>query len=77
MRSPSPSDYAKLSAQFAENLRARREKMHLSMSETAQRAGLSQQMVSYVERNMRIPTLETMYRLAHALEIPLRDLLPA
>ena len=39
------------------------------MNAVAVRAGLSQQMVSYVEREMRTPTLETLLRIAAALEI--------
>jgi transcriptional regulator with XRE-family HTH domain len=41
------------------------------MNAVAERAGLSQQMVSYVERGMRNPTLETLLRMAEALEIDL------
>jgi transcriptional regulator with XRE-family HTH domain len=41
----------------------------------AERAGLSQQMVSYVERGMRNPTLETLLRIAAALEIDLAVIL--
>jgi len=39
------------------------------MNVIAERAGLSQQMVSYVEREMRNPTLETLLRISAALEI--------
>jgi transcriptional regulator with XRE-family HTH domain len=45
------------------------------MNTVAERAGLSQQMVSYVEREMRNPTLETLLRIAAALEIDLAELL--
>ena len=45
------------------------------MNELATRAGLSQQMVSYVEREMRNPTLETLLRMATALEIELGTLI--
>jgi transcriptional regulator with XRE-family HTH domain len=45
------------------------------MTETAERAGLSQQMVSYVERGLRNPTLETMLRIADALEIDLASVI--
>lgn len=41
----------------------------MSMNLLAERAGLSQQMVSYVEREMRNPTLETLLRITAALEI--------
>jgi transcriptional regulator with XRE-family HTH domain len=47
------------------------------MNLVAQRAGLSQQMVSYVEREMRNPTLETLLRIAAALEVDLSDVLRA
>ena len=41
------------------------------MNTVAERAGLSQQMVSYVEREMRNPTLETLLRIAAAIGIDL------
>lgn len=41
------------------------------MNQVAERSGLSQQMVSYVERGMRNPTLETLFRMADALETDL------
>jgi len=37
------------------------------MNQVAERSGLSQQMVSYVERDMRNPTLETLLRITDAL----------
>ncbi len=39
------------------------------MNLVAERAGLSQQMVSYVEREMRNPTLETLLRIAVAINV--------
>ena len=45
------------------------------MNELAARAGLSQQMVSYVEREMRNPTLETLLRITAALEVDLGKLI--
>jgi transcriptional regulator with XRE-family HTH domain len=59
----------------AEILRHEREKRGLSMNQVAERAGLSQQMVSYVERQMRNPTLETVLRIAAAIEIDFIDVL--
>jgi len=56
-------------------LRREREKRGLSMNLVAERAGLSQQMVSYVEREMRNPTLETLLRIAAAMDLNLPDLL--
>ena len=45
------------------------------MLTVAERAGISQQMVSYVEREIRRPTLETALRMAAALEVDLGDLI--
>jgi len=59
----------------AQILRQERIDRGLSMNQVAERAGLSQQMVSYVEREMRNPTLETLLRMAAALEIDLAEVL--
>ena len=56
-------------------LRADREARGLSMSAVAERGSLSQQMVSYVERGMRKPTLDTIVRMAHALDLDLSELM--
>ena len=45
------------------------------MNLVAERAGLSQPMVSLVEREMRKPTLDTLLRIAVALEIDLAEVL--
>lgn len=41
------------------------------MNGVAKKAGLSQQMISYVERGLRNPTLDTLLRIADALDIDL------
>ena len=41
------------------------------MTQLASAAGLSQQMISYVERGMRSPTLDTLLRLPQALHVDL------
>lgn len=58
-------------------LRAERERQELSMTGLAARAGLSQQMVSYVEREMRNPTLDTLLRMSDALGIDISEVLRA
>jgi transcriptional regulator with XRE-family HTH domain len=70
-----PTDKRRLAviANVAKTLRETRERQGLSMSTVAERAGLSQQMVSYVERQMRIPTLDTLLRMSEALAIDLSD----
>ena len=56
-------------------LREERVKHGLSMNAVAERAGLSYQMVSYVEREMRMPTLDTLLRMAEALDLNLGELI--
>ena len=58
-------------SEVARILKAERKKRQLSMTTMAAKAGLSQQMVSYVERGMRNPTLETLLRITDALDINL------
>jgi transcriptional regulator with XRE-family HTH domain len=67
--------YESITEAFACLLRETREAQHLSMSQVAQRAGLSQQMVSYVEIGLRGPTLDTVLRLGHALNVNPTDLI--
>ena len=57
----------------AKMLREERVKHGLSMNAVAERAGLSYQMVSYVEREMRMPTLDTLLRMAEALDLNLGE----
>jgi transcriptional regulator with XRE-family HTH domain len=64
-----------LCERVAQLLKEEREKRKLSMTLLAARAGLSQQMVSYVERGMRNPTLDTLIRITDAMEVDLPDLL--
>ena len=60
-----------VSANVARILREEREKRGLSMTVLAARAGLSRAMISFVEREVRNPSLETMLRIAYVLEIDL------
>jgi transcriptional regulator with XRE-family HTH domain len=62
-------------SRVAHILRKEREKRGISMNLVAERAGLSQQMVSYVEREMRNPTLETLLRMAAAIQVDLAKVL--
>jgi transcriptional regulator with XRE-family HTH domain len=62
-------------SRVARILRQEREKRGLSMNAVAGRAGVSQQMVSYVEREMRNPTLETLLRIAAAIGVDLARVL--
>lgn len=56
-------------------LRQERLRQNLSLARVAERAGLSYQMISYVERKMRNPTLDTMLRITSALGLNLGELI--
>jgi transcriptional regulator with XRE-family HTH domain len=58
-------------SEVAKLLKAQRERRQLSMTALAAKAGLSQQMISYVERGVRNPTLDTLLRITQALDVPL------
>jgi len=56
-------------------LRGERKKRAISMETLARRSGLSQSMISLVERDLRNPTLDTLLRIAGALEVDLVEIL--
>lgn len=58
-------------SRVAKILKSERERKGFSMTTLASRAGLSQQSVSYLEREMRIPNLDTLLRITAALELDL------
>jgi transcriptional regulator with XRE-family HTH domain len=64
-----------VSRDVARLLREERVRRELSMNGLAKKSGLSQQMVSYVERGMRNPTLDTLLRMANALNVDLWKLI--
>ena len=55
----------------------RRKEVPMSMTVLAEKSGLSLSMISFVEREIRNPTLDTLLRMAEALDVdlwkPLRD----
>ena len=68
---PSDSAPGAITEEVARLIKEERLRQDLSMSAVALRAGLSQQMVSYVESGMRQPTLDTLLRICGVLKIPL------
>lgn len=56
-------------------LKRERTAQKLSMTRLAEKAGLSRQMVSYVERGLRIPTLDTLLRITAVLGIKASNVL--
>lgn len=55
-------------------LREEREKRGLSMAKVAERAGLSYQAISYIERELRIPGLDVLVRVTDAIGLDIVDL---
>ena len=71
---PKVTAYQVVCDQVAALLRAERLRQKLSLSAVAARSGLSYQMISYVERNLRVPGLDTLLRITTALEMDAADL---
>lgn len=68
-------NYEELVAKVVRRLRLEREQQGRSMSAVARAAGISQSIVSLIEHDLRSPTLETLLRLADALELDLGKLI--
>lgn len=64
-----------ITSEVARIIREERTRRGLSLNGLAERAGLSRQMVSYVEQEERNPSLDTLLRIAEVLEIPLDALI--
>jgi transcriptional regulator with XRE-family HTH domain len=62
-------------SQVAKLLRELRVERGLSMTELAARAGLSRAMISFIEHELRNPTLDTLLRIASVLKVDLADVL--
>ncbi|MBE2204070.1 MAG: helix-turn-helix transcriptional regulator [Chthoniobacterales bacterium] len=58
-----------------ELLRDERLRQKLSINEVATRSGLSRAMVSGMEKGMRIPTIDSLLRIAEALGVDLYNVL--
>lgn len=64
-----------LSQQVGRALRAARLARALSLGELAERAGLSKTILSRIERGEGNPSIETLWRISQALDVPLGSLL--
>lgn len=67
--------FSSVSTQVARSMRAHREARGLSLGELARRAGLSKTILSRIESGLGNPSLETLWRIAGALDLPLGALL--
>lgn len=61
-------------AEVIRHLREERKRRGLSNYAVAKRCGVSQSMLSLVERGLRNPTLETILKISDALEVDLSDI---
>lgn len=59
-----------LARHFGENLRRGRKLARMSQEELACRAALHRTEVSLIERGYRVPSIETLIRVAAAVEVP-------
>lgn len=64
-----------LKQRFGENLILLRGRVDLSQEQTAERAGLHKTEISLLERGLRLPRLDTIVRLAGAIEVEPCELL--
>jgi transcriptional regulator with XRE-family HTH domain len=62
-------------SQVARLLKEERAKSGFSLNLVAQKAGLSRQTVSFIEQELRIPTLDTLLRITMAMEIDLEKII--
>lgn len=62
-------------ARLIELIQAERLRQKLSLNEVATRSGLSHTMVMRVEKRERVPTIDTLLRIADALQIDLGSML--
>jgi transcriptional regulator with XRE-family HTH domain len=62
-------------ARLIELIQAERFRQKLSLNEVATRSGLSHTMVMRVEKRERVPTIDTLLRIADALQIDLGSML--
>ena len=72
---PSIEHYEALRNDIVRLLREERESRKLSKYVVAQRSGVSQSMLSLVERGLRNPTMELLLRVADAIEVDLPSLI--
>ncbi|HLM84763.1 MAG TPA: helix-turn-helix transcriptional regulator [Solirubrobacteraceae bacterium] len=61
--------------QFGLNLRGHRDRVGLTQDELSDRCDLDRSEISLLERGQRFPQLDTLVKLARALEIPPGELL--
>ncbi len=74
IRSTKLNDDGEADAQLGGRIRAARQRRGLSVGELAIRAGVSKSLVSQIERGIAAPSMDTVRRLASALQVPVFSL---
>ena len=69
------ADVVDPTSEIGRNIRARRQRLGLSLEALAKRSGVSSTMLSEVERSVKNPTVKLAYQIAKALSCTLTDLL--
>jgi transcriptional regulator with XRE-family HTH domain len=72
---PSIEHYEALRSDIVRLLREERERRKLSKYAVSQRSGVSQSMLSLVERGLRNPTMELLLRIADGIEVDLPSII--
>ncbi len=66
-----------LSGQLGKTVQRLRKTYNLSLSELSEQSGVAKSIISQIERNETNPTLATIWRLAHALDVSIERVLQA
>jgi XRE family transcriptional regulator, regulator of sulfur utilization len=66
-----------LSGQLGKTVQRLRKAYNLSLSELSEQSGVAKSIISQIERNETNPTLATIWRLAHALDVSIERVLQA
>jgi len=67
--------YRAVCVQIVRLLKEERERIGVSRYALADKCGLSEQMIGYVERGLRNPSLETALRISSGLEVDLGEII--
>lgn len=70
------ADTQSLSRALGSRLKSHRKGAHLDQASVALRVGLSRASVSNIENGRQPVTLQTLWRFAQALQVPLKELVP-
>ena len=64
-----------INSHVADILKEQRDKQKLSLGRLARRAGLARQTIAFVEHKVQSPSLDTLLRIAFALEVDLAKII--